>query len=191
MTASSAFSSRSRSCASTAPTQPVGSKRFENSASRCSLLLFVPDRPSTPTATITTPASASVANSFVFTVMLKLFMPSSLSSRGPQRGHAYQSRYVENQCDRAVTEDRCPGDAVDTAEIRFERLDHHLLLAEQVVDEQADAAAVAFDDHDQSFVQHGCARRHAEDFVESHDRHVAVAEPEDFLVAGDTVDFVR
>ena len=191
MTASSAFSSTSRSCDSIVPTQPVGMKRFANSASRWPLLFFVPDKPSTPTATITTPASASVANSLAFTEMLKLFMlppiPSRLG-RPAQRGCADQSGYIENQRDRAVAEDRGPRDAVDATEIRFQRLDDHLLLAEQVVDEQADAAAVAFHDHDQAFVQLGRLRAHAEHLVQAHDRHVAVAEREHFLLAGNAID---
>src|SRR5262245_20803991 len=193
MTASSAFSSTSRSCDSIVPTQPVGSKRFENSASRWPLLLFVPDRPSTPTTTITMPASASVANSLAFTVMLKAFIWLVLtkSCRRPQRGDAYQSRYIENQCDRAVAEDRGPGNALDAAEIGFERFDDDLLLTEQIVDEQADAAALAFDDHDQALVQLARPRLHAEHFVQAHDRHVAVAEPENFLVAGDAIDAAR
>ena len=124
------------------------------------MLLFVPDRPSTPTAIITTPASASVANSLAFTEMLKVFMPAPPIPSQPRLGRsarsvgcADQSGHIENQRHRAVAEDRGAGDAVDAPVIGFQRLDDHLLLAEQVVDEQADAAAVAFDDHDQAFVQ--------------------------------------
>jgi hypothetical protein len=46
----------------------------------------------------------------------------------------------------------------------------------------------AFDDHDQALMQLGRPRLHAEHFVQPHDRHVAVAEPEHFLMTADAVD---
>src|SRR4051812_34755800 len=60
---------------------------------------------------------------------------------------------VENECHRSVAEDRGAGHTVDMSVVGFEALDHDLLLAEQVVDEEADAASVALDDDDEALVQ--------------------------------------
>src|SRR3569833_1783793 len=63
-----------------------------------------------------------------------------------------KSRHVQNQRDRSVPEDRGAGHPVDGALIRFEALEHDLLLAEEVGDEQAHAAPGAFDDHVEALV---------------------------------------
>ncbi len=60
--------------------------------------------------------------------------------------------------------------------VGFEGLDDHLLLAEQVVHEQAHAAPVAFDDDDEALVELARARLDAEDFVQADDRQVVAAE---------------
>src|SRR5688500_14035981 len=44
--------------------------------------------------------------------------------------------HVHDQRDIAVAQDRTAGNALDTFEILFQRLDHHLLLADDVVDDQ-------------------------------------------------------
>ncbi len=66
---------------------------------------------------------------------------------------------------------------------------YHLLLAEQVVDKEADASAIAFGDDDEAFVQRAAARLDAEHFVQADDGQVVAAE-RDHLArhAGDAAD---
>src|SRR5260363_222805 len=61
-----------------------------------------------------------------------------------------QARDVKDQRDAAIAEDRGAADAVHRLVIGFEALHHHLLLAEEFVDNNADTAgALALhDDHD-------------------------------------------
>src|SRR5262245_47631002 len=91
---------------------------------------------------------------------------------------------IENQSHRSITEDRGAGHTVDVAVIGFQALDDHLLLSEQVVDEETDASTVAFDDHDETLVQLVRARLHAEHFVQADHRHEVAAEAEHFALAG-------
>src|SRR5215471_15737479 len=98
------------------------------------------------------------------------------------------SGQIENECHRSVTENRGAGHTVDVPVVRFEALDDDLLLAEEVVDEEADAAAVAFDDHDEALVQVVRARLDAEDLVQADDRHVVAAKGEHFALAGHAIE---
>src|SRR4051812_49397724 len=66
---------------------------------------------------------------------------------------ADDSGQIENERHRSVTEDRGAGHTVDVPIVGFEALDDDLLLAEEVVDEEAHAPPVAFDDHDEALVQ--------------------------------------
>src|SRR6185436_19478403 len=68
-------------------------------------------------------------------------------------GATNDSWQIEDQRDRAIPEDGRAGDAVDVAVIGFERFDDDLLLAEEVVHEEADAAAFTFDDDDEPLVE--------------------------------------
>ncbi len=72
--------------------------------------------------------------------------------------------------------------------VGFQRLDHDLLLAEQVIHEQSDAAAVALGDHDQALVQRTGARLDTEQLMEADDGEVVAAEREDFIVSGQAAD---
>src|ERR1700754_2728641 len=52
------------------------------------------------------------------------------------------SRQTQNQPHASITEDGGAGHSVDVSVVGFEALDDALLLAEEVVDEEADAPAV-------------------------------------------------
>src|SRR5688572_1618306 len=56
---------------------------------------------------------------------------------------------VEDEGDPAVAEDGGAGEAADPAVVGLEALDHHLLLAEQLVDQEAERLAVGLDDDHQ------------------------------------------
>src|SRR2546422_399429 len=64
-------------------------------------------------------------------------------------GSAAQPRHVQDQRDAPVTQNRGSRDAGDLLKVGFEALDHDLLLAAELVDEQRDIASpVLDDDHD-------------------------------------------
>src|SRR3990167_7625009 len=58
---------------------------------------------------------------------------------------AYQAADVQDQGHPPVTHDGGAGDIVNLAVIGFEVLHHHLLLAEQFVDQQGHSAAFSLD----------------------------------------------
>src|SRR5690349_14330824 len=95
---------------------------------------------------------------------------------------------IQNERHRSITEDRRARHTVDVSVVRFEALDDDLLLAEEVIDEEADAAAVAFDDHDEALVQVVRARLDAEDLVQADHRHVIAAEAEHLALAGHAIE---
>src|SRR6185436_6375863 len=101
---------------------------------------------------------------------------------------ADDSGQIENHCHRSIAEDRGAGHTVDVSVVGFEALDDDLLLPEEVVDEEADAAAVAFDDHDEALVQLVRPRLHAEDLVQADYRHVVAAEAEHLALAGHAIE---
>src|SRR5579862_7190081 len=109
------------------------------------------------------------------------------SGRIPQRGDADQTWKVQNERDGAVAENRGARDAIDLSIIGLERFDDDLLLAEQLIDEQAETAALALDDDDESLVQLACARLDAEEFVQANDGQVAAAEREHFTAAAEPI----
>src|SRR4051812_6803523 len=102
-------------------------------------------------------------------------------------GPADDAGQIQNERHRSVTEDRRAGHTIDVAVVRFEALDHDLLLAEEVVDEEADAAPVALDDHDEALVQVMRTRLHAEDLVQANHRHVIAAEAEHLALASHAI----
>ncbi len=108
----------------------------------------------------------------------------ALRLQRPRGGHAGQ---VENQRHRSIAENRGP-DTIDVSVVRFERLDDHLLLAEQIVDEQADALAIAFDDHDEALMQLVRLRLDAEHLVQADHRHVVAAKAEHFALAREAIE---
>src|SRR5437879_3328378 len=59
---------------------------------------------------------------------------------GSRAGQGNESGNVEDEADAAVAQDGGARDAVDLPEVRFQALDHHLLLAEETVDEEGGAA---------------------------------------------------
>ncbi len=63
-----------------------------------------------------------------------------------------------------------------------------MLLAEQVVHEQSDTAAIAFGDDDESFVQCASARLDTEQFVQTDDGQIIAAEREDLVASGQAAD---
>src|SRR3954471_13812248 len=93
-------------------------------------------------------------------------------------GPADDSGQIENECHRSIAEDGGAGHTVDVPVVGFETLDDDLLLAEKVVDEEGDAAAVAVDDHDEALMQLVRARLHAENLVQADHRHEIAAEAE-------------
>src|SRR3569623_1474614 len=64
-----------------------------------------------------------------------------------------ESGQIENQCHRAVAQIRGVVHSFDVAVVRFVTLDVDLLLAVVVVDDEADAPAVALDDDDEPLMQ--------------------------------------
>src|SRR4051812_6562737 len=103
-------------------------------------------------------------------------------------GPADDAGQIQYQRDRSISEDRGAGHTVDVAIVRFEALDHDLLLVEEVVDEEADTAPVALHDHDEALVQVVRARLDTEDFVQADHRHVVTAEAEHLALAGHAVE---
>ena len=79
---------------------------------------------------------------------------------------------IKYQCHGAVPEDGRPGQSIDTFEVRFQTLDNHLLLAEQLVDEQSDLLAVMFHNHQKGILQTGIDRLDIKQFVQANDRNV-------------------
>src|SRR6266851_8228223 len=69
---------------------------------------------------------------------------------GRRAGQGNESGNVEDEADAAVAQDGGAGDAVDLPEVRFQALDHHLLLAEETVDEEGGAAPLMLDDDHES-----------------------------------------
>src|SRR2546422_991423 len=69
---------------------------------------------------------------------------------GSRTGEGNESGDVEDEADAAVTQDGGAGDALDLPEVRFQALDHHLLLAEETVDEERSAAPLVLDDDHES-----------------------------------------
>src|SRR2546427_12806851 len=65
-------------------------------------------------------------------------------------GQGNESGNVEDEADAAVAQDGGARDAVDLPEVRFQALDHHLLLAEETVDEEGGAAPLMLDDDHES-----------------------------------------
>src|SRR5262245_34053767 len=89
---------------------------------------------SSPPSTNVRNCSASDDGSLVATWFM-LVGPCSCSCPTDDSGQ------IENQRHRSVTEDRGSGHTIDVSVVRFEALDDHLLLAEEVVDEETDAPA--------------------------------------------------
>src|SRR5689334_6591464 len=102
-------------------------------------------------------------------------------------GATNDSWQIEDLRNGAIAEDGRAGDAVDVAVIGFERFDDDLLLAEEVVDEETDAAAFAFDDHDEPLIELARARLDAEQLVQANHRHVVAAEREHFAATRDAI----
>src|SRR5436189_5317607 len=55
---------------------------------------------------------------------------------------AHEARHVEDQHDAALAEYRGPGDECHLAIVALEALDHHLLLADEPVDEERNLVAL-------------------------------------------------
>src|ERR1700730_11713214 len=90
---------------------------------------------------------------------------------------ARQTRNIENQGHRTVTEDSCAGDAIDVAVIGLQRLDYDLLLPEQLIDTQPDPLAVALHHHDQTIAGFALAPAAGlEHLLQPHYRQVLTAE---------------
>ena len=56
---------------------------------------------------------------------------------------------IENRRDAAIAEDGGAHEAFDFAEVAFKALDDHLLLAQQLVDGEANFSASRLDDNDE------------------------------------------
>src|SRR6266567_7802414 len=69
---------------------------------------------------------------------------------GSRAGEGNESGDVEDEADAAVAQDGGAGDTLDLPEVRFQALDHHLLLAEETVDEERGAAPLVLDDDHES-----------------------------------------
>ena len=83
---------------------------------------------------------------------------------------------VEDQRDAAVAHDGGARDVGDLAVVGFEVLDDHLLLAEQFVDQQRDAAALGLDDdHDRAARARSRSAARSNTSLEVDHRHVLVA----------------
>src|SRR6185312_6406706 len=104
-----------------------------------------------------------------------------------KRGEPDEPWQVQNQRDRSISEDRRARDALDVSVVGLERLDDDLLLAEQIVDEQADAPALAFDDDDQTLVQLARARLDSEDLVQPDDWQILTPERKELAAAAEAV----
>src|SRR5581483_1834991 len=109
----------------------------------------------------------------------------------PHGGRADEPRNIENECHRAVAEDGRARDALDVPVVGFQRFDDHLLLSQQVIDEQTDPPPVAFGYDHQALVQCTRARLDAEELVQADDRQVIAAERDDLGMAGEPGDAGR
>src|SRR5205809_1023449 len=76
-------------------------------------------------------------------------MPRSSRANNEMRRSAPPG-HGEDQGDAAIAQDRRAGDPVDLLEVRLEALHHHLLLAEELVDEECRQAVLVLDDHHQA-----------------------------------------
>src|SRR5690349_12894848 len=113
--------------------------------SRCSLLAFVLDMPSMPTLTMITARVASVTKRRALTLSLRSFIGRALDVNFVYLGSQAlccdtdQAGNIENQRDGTVAQNGGAGHSVHAPEIRFERFDDDLLLAEEIVDEEPHA----------------------------------------------------
>src|SRR5690606_18712906 len=78
----------------------------------------------------------------------------------------HEAAGVEYERDGAVAEDRRRRNPLEPRAVRLETLQHHLLLPEKLVDEEARAPAVRFDDHHDALVELARPRRQIEQPVE-------------------------
>src|ERR1700722_19545911 len=75
------------------------------------------------------------------------------------------------------------------AVVRFQSLDHNLLLSQQLIDAQTDPPTVAFDHHDQPFsAVAGATGMRVEMLLESKYRQVLAAEGKHFAVSDHLAD---
>src|SRR5581483_5251848 len=86
------------------------------------------------------------------------------------RHQRQQAAGVEDQSDPAVAEDGAAGDAAHGSEHLAEPLDDDLLLAEQFVDRQREAASVVVADDDRAVRDRAPRALHAEDVGEPQQR---------------------
>src|SRR5690606_12890037 len=110
-------------------------------------------------------------------------------TRRPRPGHSGGLRQlalagkgadVDDQGHAAVAEDGRAGDAGHAPVVLLEVLDHHLLLADQLLDLQRQLLAVAFDHHHQRFgavlaEAEGARKRQQRQVLAAHAQHPAVA----------------
>src|SRR5687768_5359280 len=104
----------------------------------------------------------------------------------PCVGAADDAGQIENQCHRAIAQNGGAGNPFHAPEIGIERLDHHLLLAEEIVPELACPASDAFLQHHDAFA---CIRLpcDAEHFVQTDHGYVIATESKNFAAPGHLV----
>src|SRR6185437_7980231 len=70
-------------------------------------------------------------------------------------GTARQTGHVQDQGYRAIAEYRCTGNTLYVTVVGIQGLDDHLLLTEQLVDQQRGAPALALHDQQQTVLRAG------------------------------------
>src|SRR4051812_20756439 len=123
------------------------------------------------------------ANSSFICVLLALWLRFAL--RLVRRAH--QRRDVENQYDPSFSEDGCPRHARHSPVVRLERLDHHLLLPEQRIHQQRNAAAVGLEHHEDALLDSRTGK--AEDAAQRHERQILAADLDDLALPRDGAHF--
>ncbi|MPM86602.1 hypothetical protein SDC9_133692 [bioreactor metagenome] len=126
-------------------------------------------------------------------VLLMMFM-SALSalfgSAASVAGTAHQSARIQNQRHGSVAQNGGTRYIGHLAVIAFQVLHHHLMLAQQLVDQQRHAAAFGLDHHHDVAGLAFIGARHLESTLQRDHRHVFVAHLDQLRAVGHGVDIV-
>src|ERR1700686_3243547 len=103
-------------------------------------------------------------------------------------GRANEARDIDDQSHLSVAQDGRAGDSRYGLEIGFQALDDDLLLREQIIDENAHAPAVRFDDDQETLLGAPAIGLHAELVTELEDRQIFIAQTKDLGASRHSVD---
>ena len=88
---------------------------------------------------------------------------------------AHEAARGQNQCHAAVAQDGRTGNVGHLAVVGLQILDHYLVLAQQLIDQQRHTATIGLDHHHDGAAHTGVGPRHLEDFFQRQHGHVFVA----------------